>query len=270
MAGVALGSTGHIAAATVSAIVAQHLGGSTVWAGVPGAAVVLGAAAGAVVLANLMVRRGRRFGLGLGYVIGVAGALIAILAVIAGSLAWFIAGTILIGFGNASNQLSRYTAADLYPEERRASSIGIVVWGATVGAVLGPNLVAPTGAFAVSIGLPELAGPYLVPMLFVGATAVLSSASCGPTRTSLPTRPRRRRSTPRMVDRWRPCARSCSVPNVAVAAVALVVGQVVMVLIMTMTPLHMTQHGHTLTDVGLVLSATRSGCSACRRSPGSC
>src|SRR4029453_18167451 len=74
VAGVELGSTRHIAAVTVSAIVAQHLGGSAVWAGVPGAAVVLGAAAGAVILANLMVRRGRRFGLSLGYVIGVVGA----------------------------------------------------------------------------------------------------------------------------------------------------------------------------------------------------
>ena len=40
---------------------------------------------------------------------------------------------------------------------------------------------------------------------------------------------------------------------------ALVVGQVVMVLIMTMTPLHMTQHGHSLADVGLVLSAHTFG-----------
>ena len=33
--GVALGSTGHIAAVTVASIVAQHLGGSAIWAGVP-------------------------------------------------------------------------------------------------------------------------------------------------------------------------------------------------------------------------------------------
>ena len=259
MAGVALGSTGHIAAATVSAIVAQHLGGSTVWAGVPGAAVVLGAAAGAVVLANLMVRRGRRFGLSLGYAVGVVGALVAIVAIIGGSLAGLIAGTILIGFGNASNQLSRYAAADLYPEERRASSIGIVVWGATVGAVLGPNLVAPAGAFAVSLGLPELAGPYLVPTLFVGAAAVLSFGLLRPDPYELAdtTAP-----TPLDATHGGSAASLMAVlrrPNVAVAAVALVVGQVVMVLIMTMTPLHMTQHGHTLTDVGLVLSAHTFG-----------
>ena len=42
---VALGSTGHIAAVTVAAIVGQDLLGSATLAGAPGATVVLGAAA---------------------------------------------------------------------------------------------------------------------------------------------------------------------------------------------------------------------------------
>ena len=67
VAGVALGSTGHIAAATVATIVAQDIAGSTAWSGAPGATVVLGAAAGAVVLSQLMVRSGRRTGLAAGY-----------------------------------------------------------------------------------------------------------------------------------------------------------------------------------------------------------
>jgi Major Facilitator Superfamily. len=46
---------------------------------------------------------------------------------------------------------------------------------------------------------------------------------------------------------------------VPVAIVALIAGQVVMVLIMTMTPLHMTDHGHSLGDVGLVISAHTFG-----------
>ena len=49
VAGVALGSTGHIAAVTVATIVATQIaGGTTAWSGAPGATVVLGAAAGAV------------------------------------------------------------------------------------------------------------------------------------------------------------------------------------------------------------------------------
>ena len=56
VAGVALGSTGHIAAVTVATIVAQQLAGTTAWSGAPGAAVVIGAAIGAVILSQLMVR----------------------------------------------------------------------------------------------------------------------------------------------------------------------------------------------------------------------
>jgi MFS family permease len=174
VAGVALGSTGHIAAVTVATIVAQSITGDTTWSGAPGATVVMGAAIGAIALAQIMVRWGRRAGLVSGYSIGVVGGLIATLAVINASLPMLLVGTLLIGFGNASNQLSRYVAADLFPVERRATALGTVVWGATVGAIVGPNLAAPASAFAADLGLPDLAGVYLVPILFVGLAAVLS------------------------------------------------------------------------------------------------
>jgi MFS family permease len=48
-------------------------------------------------------------------------------------------------------------------------------------------------------------------------------------------------------------------PAVIGAIVALIAGQFTMVLVMTMTPLHMRQHGHDLTAVGLVLSAHTFG-----------
>src|SRR5262249_26881766 len=123
-AGVALGSTGHIAAVTVATIVAQDLLGSTALARAPRSTVVLRAALGALVLAALMARRGRRLGLASGYVIGVGGALVATLAILARSFPLLLLGTFLIGFGNSSNLLSRYAAADLVPAQKRASAIG--------------------------------------------------------------------------------------------------------------------------------------------------
>jgi hypothetical protein len=98
-----------------------------------------------------------------GYVIGVAGAVIATGAVITRSLPLLLLGTVLIGFGNSSNQLSRYVAADLFPDARRASAIGLVVWGATFGAVVGPNLIAWADSVAKGLGFPTLAGGYLLP-----------------------------------------------------------------------------------------------------------
>ena len=259
VAGVALGSTGHIAASTVSSIAAQHIAGSTAWSGAPGAAVVLGAALGAVVLSQLMVRSGRRIGLAAGYAIGVAGALVATLAVIAASLPLLLVGTVLVGFGNASNQLSRYVAADLFGPSRRASAIGIVVWGATVGAVIGPNLAAPAGALATRFGLPELSGAYLVPVVFVGAAALLTLFFLRPDPYALADASSRHdqpggdRSTAASL------GAVLRRPNVPVAIVSLVTVQVVMTLVMTMTPLHMTAHGHDLGAVGIVLSGHTLG-----------
>src|SRR5215212_956193 len=141
--GVALGSTGHIAAVTVTSLVAQEIGGDRSLAGLPAAAAVLGA------------------------VVAIAGIVILSLPIV-------LLGSLAVGFGNSSNQLSRYAAADMYPTNRRASAIGTVVWAATVGAVIGPNLVEPSGVVAVAVGLPRLAGPYLVPVVLVALAALLS------------------------------------------------------------------------------------------------
>lgn len=258
VASVALGSTGHIAAITVATIVAKELAGTAQWAGAPGASVVLGAAVGAVILAAIMLRRGRRVGLASGYAIGVLGALLAATAVVTVALPLLLVGTVLIGFGNAANQLSRYAAADLFPLHRRASAIGTVVWGATVGAVVGPNLVAPAGDMARTLGLPPLAGAYLVPIVFVGAASLLAFVALRPDPFDLAGDEVRH-----LAEHERPIRASLASilarPNVPVGIVALITGQAVMTLVMTMTPLHMTDHGHGLAAVGIVLSGHTFG-----------
>lgn len=257
MAGVALGSTGHIAAVTVATLVARDLAGSTAWSGAPGATVVLGAALGSTLLSRLMVTRGRAPGLTLGYLIGVSGAIVATVAVIGRSMPLLLLGTALIGFGNSSNQLSRYVAADLYPVARRASAIGLVVWGATFGAVLGPNLIGWAGELGERIGLPALAGAYLLPVVFVGGAALLSFTFLRPDPYVLADRTDHEVSAAEASQI--PLVRILRRPHVPAAIAALVTGQFVMVLIMTMTPLHMTDHGHDLAAVGLVISGHTFG-----------
>ena len=258
VAGVAIGSTGHIAAVTVGTIVAGELAGTAALAGLPAASVVLGSALGSALLSMLMARRGRRAGLSLGYTISVAGAFVATGAVISGSLPILVLGTLLIGFGNSSNQLSRYAAADLVPPGRRASTLGLVVWGATVGAVVGPNLVAFSGEVADE---PRAARPHRpVPRAHGvrrrGRGVVLRDAPARPVRARRHHGRDRSRgddgAPPRLAELLRR-------PAVLAAITALVFGQVVMVLIMTMTPLHMTQHGHGLAAVGFVISGHTFG-----------
>jgi predicted MFS family arabinose efflux permease len=256
VAGVALGSTGHIAAVTVATIAAQELAGSSAWAGVPGAAVVLGAAVGAPTLAALMARTGRRTGLVTGYGVGVVGALLAVLALVAASFPLLLLGTVLIGVANGANSLSRYVAADLVPTARRASALGLVVWGATAGAIVGPNLVAAAGSAAEAIGLPRLAGAYVLPAVFVAGAALLSFVLLRPDPYALADPSARHDERDGEGDPLRALVRR---PTVWVALVALVAVQVTMVLVMTMTPLHMTEHGHDLAAVGFVISAHTLG-----------
>src|SRR5215210_530587 len=97
--GVALGSTGHIAAVTVTSLVAQDIGGNRSLAGVPAAAVVLGAALGATILGAAMGRWGRRLGLAAGYGVGVVGAFVVIAGIVAVSLPIMLLGSLAIGFG---------------------------------------------------------------------------------------------------------------------------------------------------------------------------
>jgi MFS family permease len=253
---VALGSTGHLAAATVASIVGQDLLGTAALAGAPSASVVFGAAVGAIGLSWLMARSGRRTGLTAGYVIGLAGAVVATVAVVIRSFPLLILGTFVIGFGNSSNNLSRYAAADLVSPNRRAVAIGLVVWGSTVGGVVGPSLVPVGQQIAPLFGLPELAGPYLIPMAFVSIAAVMTFVLLRPdpfalahesnvhTDTGEP-----RTSTREILMR----------PPVLAAVAALIAGQATMVLIMTMTPLHLTEHGHGLDIVGIVISGHVAG-----------
>jgi MFS family permease len=253
----ALGSTGSIAAVTVGTLVAAELSGGAALGGLPTTTTTIGTAAAASLIALVMLRWGRRLGLLLGLAVGVLGGAVVLLSVVAASIPLLLIGSALTGFANAAGNLGRYIAADMASPERRASAIGLVVWGTTVGAVIGPNLTAPAGAVAVSLGLPELAGAYGLTVLFIGLAWVVAALLLRPEPyaladpSALPTLDEHGEvpSLPAILAR----------PSVATALVTLVAAQVVMVLIMTMTPLHLIDHGHGLGTVGLVLSAHTFG-----------
>ena len=253
----ALGSTGYIAAITVGTLVAADIQGDATLGGVPTAAATLGTATAAGFLSGLMLKVGRRAGLIGGLLVGLVGAIGAVGAVLAGSILLLLVASALTGFANGVGNLGRYVAGDLVPPERRASAISMVVWGATIGAVSGPNLVAPAGRLALALGLPELLGAYLLTVGFIGLAALLAFVLLRPEPYALA-------DPSALVVRDANVAAPSAMsllrrPVVTVALVTLVAGQVVMVLIMTMTPIHLIDHGHGLPTVGFVLSAHTFG-----------
>ena len=155
-----LSSAGFIAAFTVNALVGVELSGQRAMAGVPGAVYVLGQACGALIWGLSMERIGRRGGLALGQVIGVIGSVIAMSAVVGRSLSLFLMGLVLVGIARSAVDLGRFAAAEVHLPSQRGRAISHVVLGSTVGAVVGPLLVGPTGGLAQGAGFPELMGPY--------------------------------------------------------------------------------------------------------------
>src|SRR5258708_10279037 len=107
-----------------------------------------------------MERIGRRRGLMLGYAAGGAGALLAGLAVLTSHFGAFLLGFAGMGVARGFIDLGRYAAAEMNPASERARAISLVVLGGTLGAVLGPALVAPMGGWAKSLGRAALAGPW--------------------------------------------------------------------------------------------------------------
>ena len=254
----ALGSTGYIAAVTVGTLVAAELSGGPALGGLPTTTTTIGTALAASLIALVMLRWGRRLGLLLGLAVGVLGGAVVLVSILTESIPLLLLGSAFTGFANAAGNLGRYIAADMASPDRRASAIGLVVWGTTVGAVIGPNLTAPAGAVAVSLGLPELAGPYGLTVGFIGLAWVVSAMLLRPEPYALADPS----ALPTITDEHGNVASLPAIlarPSVATALVSLVAAQVVMVLIMTMTPLHLMDHGHGLATVGFVLSAHTFG-----------
>lgn len=248
--GVAISTTGFLASNTVNGLVAEDLTGSTAWSGVPAAATVLGTAAGAAALAAVVRRWGPRTGLTIGYVTATMAIALATVAIFLRAFPIFIGALFLFGVGFGSNRLARYVAADLYPPHQRATMIGWIVWASTIGAVAGPALLAPSRELAELMQFNGLIGPYMVCIVACVFSAVAMSSAPRTLDGHLPARTAGSR---------RPIRELLRIPGVALALVSMVSGQFVMVLLMTMTPLHIRHQGHDLGAIGLVISAHTLG-----------
>ncbi|MFZ4438691.1 MAG: MFS transporter [Syntrophales bacterium] len=254
-----LSSAGFIAAFTVNALVGVDLSGQKAMAGVPGAVYVLGQALGAMVWGFSMERIGRRGGLALGQVLGVIGSVIAMGAVVGRSLPLFLLGLVGVGMARSAVDLGRFAAAEVHLPSERGRAISRVVLGSTVGAVFGPLLVGPTGTLAQWAGFPELAGPYGIGFIGLILAAILIFAGLRPDPRDVGRE--LARLYPESVPRQgiRSLAQIVRQPGVIVAMVSVVFAQMVMVVPMSITSVHMKVLQHPLSSVSIVISAHTLG-----------
>ena len=236
-----------------SAVLAEEITGSETLATLAAGSLSIGSVATAVPLARRMARLGRRRGLTAGWAIGAAGALLAVAAAVSDLYPLVVLGIIGVGAGNATNLAARYAVADLATDDRRARAIGMLVWASTFGAAAGPTVaLGPVADLAQWLGLPELAGPFLLSAaMFLTGLAVTHMLLrpdplevLGTIGSEAP-----RPASPAAVVR-----RIVALPAARLALVAMLVGQTVMVAVMTATPLHMTSGGQDLAVIGQVIS----------------
>src|SRR5262245_27294712 len=168
-----LGSTGHSIGMAVGSIVAASITGTNTWSGLPVAVGALGTALASWPLARLMNRSGRRPGLALGYGLAVIGALLAMTGVGVGSFWLLLGGMALFGISNTSNLLARYAAADVTTPAQRGRAIGLIVWGSTLGSLIGPNLMAPALVLGALVGVTSVASAFLIAVVGYAVAALV-------------------------------------------------------------------------------------------------
>ncbi|MGB6779051.1 MAG: MFS transporter [Planococcus citreus] len=248
------GGAGLAAGITVGALLARDMLGTESYAGLPVFLFTLGSAGAALVVGRLSQRFGRRTGLAAGFVTGGIGSIGVVFAAIWGNVFLLFLSLVIYGAGTATNLQARYAGTDLASTKQRGTAISVAMVATTFGAFAGPNLVGVMGSFAESIGVPALAGPFILAgVAYILAGIVLFALL---------------RPDPLMVSRFisdqqkrdqavsgeeQVAGPAVNSRGVFLGATVMVITQIVMVAIMTMTPVHMGHHGHSLNAIGMVI-----------------
>ncbi len=255
-----LASAGFIAAATLNSIVGKELSQHADWAGIPTAVYLLAGAFAAFMWGYVYDAIGRRGGLTTGLSIGVVGSGVAFYSIAIHSFAIFLGGMILMGIANAAVQLGRFAAAEVNRPEHRGRAISNVVIGGTVGSVVGPFVAGPAGKLIGAWGIDELAGAYLVSLALFAIAAVVVFIGLRPDPREIGKQVAEKYPDTIVRSRVvRNMRQIFSQPAAMVALVSMVLGQMVMVLVMVITSLHMRDHHHMLGDISIVISAHTVG-----------
>ncbi len=252
VAGLIPAGAGMTAAYSAAAVLGEELTNSETLGGLAAASATVGSAFATLWLARLMVTYGRRPGLLMGYVTASVGSLIAMVAALTSWYLLLIPGLLGVGVGSAASLAARFAAADLASPDHRARAIGTLVWSSTIGAVLGPTIgFGPAKRLAKIISIPELAGPYLISAVLFAISATIIHLWLRPDPLVVSGGLGTSKKDRGFKEAVTSIARS-SIGKLAVGSMA--VGHIVMVGVMTMTPLHMNDGGHELEIIGFVIS----------------
>jgi MFS family permease len=253
------GSTGHSMSLAVGAIMAASITGSNTWSGMPVAVAALGAALASWPLSRLMERSGRRPGLALGYGLAVVGALLGMGGVAIGNFGVMLAGMTLFGISNTSNLLARYAAADIVPGAQRGRAMGLIVWGSTVGSIIGPNLTGPALRAGAALGVPATASAFLISVGGFAVASFLIALFLRPDPLVIARRLQAGAATHRTAAPARTLGVILADVRVQIAFATLAISQFVMISTTSTSPVYLHDQGHHVQTIGLAVSLHLAG-----------
>jgi len=288
-----LAGVGVASGMALAAILVGDLTGVIAMGGLAQSSSVLGAALVAIPLARLAVRSGRHVALATGYACAFLGAVLVVAAATSGWPVLVFLGLAAFGAGAAAGLQARFAATEIAAPGFEARSMSLVLWATTIGSVAGPLLSQTGDEFGRALGLPPLVGPFLFSGVAFGLSSILVGtllrtpkagylATDGPEPEPGPeSEPGRAQAEmapadgdgggiapervavatgavpaprPERVGAWLALRTAVRNPTALVAILAIVCSHTVMVGVMVMTPVHMVEHGLSISLVGIVLS----------------
>ncbi len=250
LGGFGLGST-----LSIGALLAAELSGTVAWSGAAATFSTLGAAIWAIPLARLAFAKGRRIALALGAALAITGAILVITAAQIKFFPLLLLALFLLGSGSAASLQARFAATDIPLDKKVGKDLSLVVWATTIGAVTGPNLFGPGEVVGNLLGLPELTGPFVFTIAAQILATIVFWFGLRPdpllvakqiAADKLQTKPK--------VSLASAFAALKQYPVAAYAIVSIALSHMVMVAVMSMTPVHVSSHGGSLVVVGFVIS----------------
>jgi len=250
------GGAGLAAGITVGALIARDMLGTDSFTGVPSALFTFGSVVAAFSVGRISQRFGRRYGLSLGFITGGIGAIGVIIATTMGNIPFLFVSLFVYGAGTATNLQARYAGTDLANDKQRAKAISIAMVSTTIGAVAGPNLVTPMGNFAMTLGIPALAGPFILAAAAYIVAGLILFIYLKPDPFLIAkaiAEVQEQQNELKGIADNNVISNTINRIGIIVGALVLVLSHFVMVSVMTMTPIHMQNHGTGLSAVGMVI-----------------
>ncbi|MEJ7220715.1 MFS transporter [Staphylococcus gallinarum] len=240
---------GLSAGISVGAILAREILGNDEFSGVPSMIFTIGSAAFAYIIGTLTNIYGRRIGLSTGFLMGSIGAIGVVISYSVNNIYIMLISLFLYGSGAATNLLSRYASTDLSPNNKKGKSISITLVFTTVGVLLGPYLLHFINFYSSKFGVHEELSPFILASIGYGISFLIIIIFMRPDPLKLALK--LRSSNQKNLNHN--STTNIDKNSLWTSALIMIVVQIIMISIMTMTPLHMKDHRHHLSDINLVI-----------------